>query len=449
MTLLPDAHYLFATSRLHPGRDGGYTVSVLRRAQQFAAYGGAKPLLLTVDLTPSYDEHRAGFRELGLADDSTVIRNLFEDAIADPSWLWAAADPSLVETTTEYADHLDAAGNPVLRTPTIPRPDWHRTTAPLLVFRDGRVVGGFEGFGALYRAWVGHIIQGFGHGPGVASKPVVVVAESRQVGELLWPLRSDRVRLVHTVHSSHTMPPHRWDSPVDVLWGGWLEHLDRYDTVVFPTQAQREDVARRFGEQTRLEVVPHALAADPADTTVRDPRLVAMITRLVPLKRVDHVIRAIAALRSRGLPVRLDVYGEGPERAELEALIAELGVTEAVSLLGYVPDAATRVGRAAIAVLTSTYEGQGLAILEALMQATPVVSYDINYGPREMIEHGVNGLLVSTGDIDALTDALALVLEDEDLRARLTAGARATLDRLGPASIVRRWADLVSALLAN
>ncbi|HRN29822.1 MAG TPA: glycosyltransferase, partial [Terrimesophilobacter sp.] len=65
-----------------------------------------------------------------------------------------------------------------------------------------------------------------------------------------------------------------------------------------------------------------------------------MITRLGPLKRVDHVVRAIAALRERGLPVRLEVYGDGPSRPELEALIAELGVGDAVDLAGHVPDPA-------------------------------------------------------------------------------------------------------------
>lgn len=442
MTRLPDAHYLFATSRLHPGRDGGYTVSVLRRAQQFARYGGAKPVLLTVDLAPSYDEHRAGFRELGLADDSTVIRNLFEEVIHDPEWLWSATDPNLTKTTPEYDDHADAAGNPVLRTPRIPRPDWHRATEPVLALRDGRVVGGFEGFGALYRAWVSHVIEGFD-----PSIPTVIIAESRQVGELLWPLRSDRVRLVHTVHSAHTMPPHHWDSPVDVLWGGWLEHLDRYDAVVFPTQAQRDDVARRFGEHTRFEVVSHALESARSDATARNPHLVAMITRLVPLKRVDHLIRAVAALRDRGVDATLEVYGDGPERAALETLIAELDIASAVTLLGHVPDPAVRVGRAAVSALTSTYEGQPLAILEALMQGTPVVSYDINYGPRDMIEHGVNGLLVPPGDIDALTDALAEVLENDEFRARLAAGARATVDRFGPAAVMQRWSSLVAETL--
>src|SRR5690606_38676795 len=140
-------------------------------------------------------------------------------------------------------------------------------------------------------------------------------------------------------------------------------------------------------------------------------------------------------------------YGEGPSRGELEALISEVGVGDAVTLLGHVPDPAERVARATVSVLSRTYEGQPLAVLESLMQGVPVVAYDINYGPRDMIEHGVNGLLAPPGDEAALTGALGRVLGDPALRARLADGARATVSRLGPAAVMQRWAALFAELL--
>lgn len=447
--MLPAARYLFATSRLHPGRDGGYTVAALRRARQFLEHGGVASVILTFDLAPNYAEHREGFRELELTAEGQVLRNLFEDIAADPDWFWAAADPTLTAPGEfDYDDHADAEGQVLLRTPAVPRPDWHRTSEPLLAVRAGRVAGGFEGFGALYRAWVSHVIAGLDVADPGPELPTVIIAESRQVGELLWPLRSPRVRLVHTVHSAHTQPPHEWDSPVDALWGGWLDGLANYDAVVFPTRAQRDDVARRWGEPTQLEVIPHALEpAAAVDAAPTDPLLVAMITRLVPLKRVDHVIRAIALLRERGVPARLEVYGEGPARSDLETLITELDVADAVTLLGHVNEPAARASRATVSVLASTYEGQGLVVLESLLHGVPVVAYDINYGPREMITHGENGLLVPSGDIEALTDAIGQVLDDSALRARLAAGARTTVDRVGPEPVMQRWATLLGGLL--
>src|SRR5690606_28812686 len=124
-----------------------------------------------------------------------------------------------------------------------------------------------------------------------------------------------------------------WNSPVDELWGGWIAGLDGYDAVVFLTATQRDDIVRRFGEPTRLVVVPHALEAGGVFET--DPLLVAMTTSLISRKRVDHVIRAVAALRDRDIDATLEVYGEGPSRAELEALINKLDIADAVSLLGY------------------------------------------------------------------------------------------------------------------
>ncbi|HRN29355.1 MAG TPA: glycosyltransferase, partial [Terrimesophilobacter sp.] len=174
---------------------------------------------------------------------------------------------------------------------------------------------------------------------------------------------------------------------------------------------------------------------------------VVMVTRLVPLKRVDHVIRAVAALRERGVAARLEVLGEGPAQGDLEALIAELGVSDAVVLRGHVPDPAAHVARAAVSVLSSTYEGQPLAVLESLMQGVPVVAYDINYGPRDMIDHGENGLLVPAGDVNALTDALGRVLDDPELRSRLAVGARTTAARLGPSAVMQRWGALFRDVL--
>ncbi len=101
----------------------------------------------------------------------------------------------------------------------------------------------------------------------------------------------------------------------------------------------------------------------------------------------------------------LDIYGEGPERDRLQALIDELGLGAHVALRGHT-DAAARVLREAMAYLsTSAYEGQGLSIVEALADGCPVVSYDAPYGPRELLAQG-GGILVPDGDEAALADAL-------------------------------------------
>ena len=92
---LPDGAYLSLSSRLIPGLDGGYTVATLARARLLEDAGAGPVMLLTVDPgTPeAHAEHRAEFVRRGDAASADRFRNLFDDALADPSWLRAAAVP--------------------------------------------------------------------------------------------------------------------------------------------------------------------------------------------------------------------------------------------------------------------------------------------------------------------------------------------------------------------
>jgi poly(glycerol-phosphate) alpha-glucosyltransferase len=315
MVTFPDAGYFIAASRLRPGLDGGYTVATLRRALDFETYGGARPTLLTFDFWPEYPAIVDEFRAIGLANDATVLRNLYEDARHDPSFLRAAATPADTSAFTEgvsaiehdssgrawrvtvsdnagatlYTDYLDAAERPMLRLPYVSgRADWHLADVAIEVLNhEGAVVGVIDGFGGLYRAWVDSLVA--------ASEfdRNVVVVEARQVGELLAAGAHDYA-IVHTVHNAHTNPPYAWDSEMDLLWSNWFAGIDGYDAVVWLTEAQKADAARRFGEGPNWVVVPHPADALEVRPPVegRDPFSVVMITRLAAQKRVDDAIRA-------------------------------------------------------------------------------------------------------------------------------------------------------------
>ena len=83
-----------------------------------------------------------------------------------------------------------------------------------------------------------------------------------------------------------------------------------------------------------------------------------------------------------------------------------------------------------------------LAMAEALAHGVPVLTYDYPYGPHELIQDGVNGRLVANGDQNALTDAIIALMKDDDQRAKLSAGARATTGIDGEAA----WKEWQTAL---
>lgn len=441
----PDAWYLILSSRLIPDLDGGYTISTLARARQMADAGaddGRGALLLTVD-PGTADDHaaqRTEFARRRAVTASQVFRNLFDEAVASDggaaSWVRAAARPGAAEDALDYRV---VAGGALSLPVIVGDPDWHLTTAPIVV-RDaaGAEVGVIEGFGALYRAWLIHLVAGL---RAERDRPVVVICESRQLGELIVDWDDPGVRIVHTVHTIHLEPPYRDDSDLNPLWRRWFALAPRFDAVLWPTAYQRDDVRDRFGAVAHDLVAPHAVAAPevPVPSDERDPGLIVVLGRLAPGKRLDHAIRAFARVAAEVPGARLELWGEGAQRAALEALVAELGLTEVVSLPGLTTDPGAVLDRAAVYLTTSAFEGQGLALAEALAHGTPVVAYDIRYGPRDMLAGG-GGILVRDGDDAALVAALVRVLTDADLRERLSTEALDTAATLTPARAMRTLA---------
>jgi glycosyltransferase involved in cell wall biosynthesis len=446
MTGFPDAWYLILSSRLIPDSDGGYTISTLARARQMAD-AGASALLLTVDpgSVEAHAEHRAEFVRRGAAAASEAFRNLFDEAAAPDGgaagWLRAAARPGETDPTLEYRSV--AAG--AVDLPNVVDPHWHLSTAPIVV-RDGAggTIGVIDGFGALYRAWLADVVAGL---RAEIDRPVVVICESRQLGELIVDWQDADVRILHTVHTIHLESPYTEDAPINALWERWFAVAPRFDAVLWPTPWQLDDVRARFGDARVDVVAPHGIPA-PDEVVYAADGPVVMLGRLAPGKRLDHAIRAFAHVVDELPDARLELWGAGAGRDSLEALVAELGLGDAVSLPGLTLDPGGVLDSAAVYLTTSAFEGQGLALAEALVHGVPVVAYDIRYGPRDMLARG-GGVLVPDGDERALAEALARLLTDAALRQRLAADARAAAAALAPERAMRTLAAAATEALSR
>ena len=447
----PDAEYLVLSSRLVPDLDGGYTIATLSRAKQMAAAGvadGRGPQLLTFDpgAADVHAEHREAFAQRGALADVTRMRNLFDEAVAPgggaADWLIAAAERGTrALTEREHRVLVDAEQRPFAALPVIPaNPDWHLTEETVLVYdATGAVVGGLPGFRGLYLAWLDHVVSALG------DRPVVVICESRQLGELIAGWADPQVRIIHTVHTIHLEPPFTPDAPLNPLWTRWFALADRFDAVVWPTQTQRDDVVARFGGD-RHRVAPNGSDSlsvpgrRDGEEAVREPGLVATLARLAPGKRLDHTIRAFTRAEVPG--ARLEIWGGGPLREQLQSLITELGLDDRVALMGHTGDAARVLDRATLLVSSTAFEGQGLSLVEALARGCPVVSYDVRYGPGDILASG-GGILVPDGDEPALADAISRVLTDDVLRARLTEEAPAAAEAWRSEHAMEALADAV------
>lgn len=140
-----------------------------------------------------------------------------------------------------------------------------------------------------------------------------------------------------------------------------------------------------------------------------EARLIAIGT-LKRQKGFDVLLRALADLRQRR-DARLLILGEGPLRADLERLAADLGVTESVWLPGFRPNPGTFLQHAHAFVLSSNWEGFGNVIVESLAAGVPVVSTDCPSGPSEILESRTYGRLVPVGEAQAMARAIEATLD--------------------------------------
>jgi glycosyltransferase involved in cell wall biosynthesis len=152
------------------------------------------------------------------------------------------------------------------------------------------------------------------------------------------------------------------------------------------------------------------------------------IASLTPKKGHQFLVRAGARLRERGIACSLVLAGAGPERSRLERLAADLGLTQCVHFLGAVRNAADVLALIDIFVLPSLAEGMPLALLEAMQAGKPVVATAVG-GVPEVVTSGVNGLLVARASEAELADAIGSLAHSPELRSRLGAAARETIER--------------------
>jgi glycosyltransferase involved in cell wall biosynthesis len=163
------------------------------------------------------------------------------------------------------------------------------------------------------------------------------------------------------------------------------------------------------------------------------------VGRLAYQKGFDMLLPAFARLRQMCPQTRLTIYGEGPERARLEALVRSLDLEQSVRLPGVTAEPGGWQRAADLLLMTPRYEGLCNVIAEATVSGIPVISFDCDYGPRDLIRDGVNGLLIAPGDTEGLAAAAARLIAEPQTRAAMRAAAVINQQALEPSRILGQW----------
>lgn len=223
----------------------------------------------------------------------------------------------------------------------------------------------------------------------------------------------------------------------DFGWKIW-----KYDAIVTLTETDRQ---LYWNGDERVRVMPNPLIEKPARRSDCNNKIVMAVGRLKAQKNFRALLRVWQKVEARHADWKLQIWGEGSEREQLEEDIRLLQLKNA-TLQGFSPDLIEHYADASLLAVSSMYEGFPLMIIEAMSAGLPVVSCDCPCGPRDIICDGADGFLVGQDDVDALAEKICFLIENEDVRKKMGGRAKVKSENYKIGDIALRWMRLFEEL---
>lgn len=200
-------------------------------------------------------------------------------------------------------------------------------------------------------------------------------------------------------------------------------------------------------ELSNLSVIPNPIITPLNKVSNRKEKHVIAVGRYVPQKGFDKLIDSWALVSQRHPDWRLRIYGDGFLRTKLQEQIERLGLAEKCRLEHTVKEISDKYSESSIFVLSSRYEGFGMVITEAMGCGVPPISFACPCGPRDIINDGVNGLLVEDGNIEDMAKKICYLIENEDRRQEMGKQAYLDAQRYKMENIALQWKKLFETVV--
>lgn len=222
------------------------------------------------------------------------------------------------------------------------------------------------------------------------------------------------------------------------------------DRVVTLTEADRAAFINKYGVDEKCSSIYNWYDGKMMSDAYDDKsRKIITVGRLVSVKGYDRLIRVATKVLKKYPTWIWEIYGQGPMKKELEALIKENELEKNVFLKGNRPDIMELYKEYAFFVMTSYYEGLPLVLLEAKSNLLPVVSFDCPTGPSEMITNGYDGFLIENGNIEEMVKCINMLIEDIELRKKLSRNSTSILTNFKREKIAGQWVKLINKLCSE
>lgn len=281
-------------------------------------------------------------------------------------------------------------------------------------------------------------------------QPDVVISVGQSEKNMIPSIKANFVKIREFHYTKDYRMKHA-NSLLDKLmaiWGNLYDYIifktNGYDKIIVLTH---EDLDLNWKGYTNVSVIPNPSTFQSDRIASLESKKVVSVGRLSMPKNFVSLIRAFKWVVEKHSDWNLEIYGEGPQKKELENLIKQLNLTQNVFLRGYTSDVKGVMADSSLYVLSSIFEGFALVLIEAMSCGLPVVSYACPTGPKDIITEGKDGFIVPVNDEKELARRICLLIEDENKRKEM---GRCALEKskqyqIGP--IVQQWMKLFDELI--
>ncbi len=211
--------------------------------------------------------------------------------------------------------------------------------------------------------------------------------------------------------------------------------------IVTLTQRDADNYKKLFNAQNAI-CIPNPITINGVVPSDRRQKIVLAVGRLASQKGFDMLIDAWAKVDGRKDGWRLRIVGSGSHRKRLLVQIAQNGLADSVEIIPATPNISELYQSSALMVMSSRYEGLPLVLIEAMAYGLPIVSFDCDTGPSQIIEHNKTGLLVEPNNIDLLASSLDKMMSDKGLQTQCAANALQSVERFSTKNIIDQWEQL-------
>lgn len=218
----------------------------------------------------------------------------------------------------------------------------------------------------------------------------------------------------------------------------------KYDRIVVLTQ---EDQETNWKGWKNIAVIPNPVSFKCSEPSTLNEKTVSSIGRLHHVKNFSALIRIFGQVVKKHPDWDLKIYGNGEEEGTLQKQIEQSGLHDKVTLMGFTNNIPQVLSRSSVFAFTSLVEGFALVLVEAMECGLPVVSYQCPCGPKDIITEGKNGFLVPVNDVQLMVDRINQLIEDKEMRTKMSEAAKLRAQCFQVEAIVDRWMSLFNEVV--